>query len=128
MGENQMLRDDIVRTSRDQAVARLVEHHRWHAPGTLQRQLVAWLPIVIGGMLAGWAMTRRSRLARLCVAAAGAGCLATTIVGRQRHGGNLALLDDAEYPPLREEDDLVDEASAGSFPASDPPATRRGAW
>lgn len=120
MNEHDPLRDDLIRVSRDQALARVVPNRTEHE-GALRSALISWLPMIIGGALAGWAVTRRSRLARFCGASLGAGIFAAMTMAR-RHSGRTGLRTDAELEPFSESGDSIDEASAASFPASDPPS------
>lgn len=120
MNEHDPLRDDLVKASRNQARARIALSRPEHE-SALRLALVAWLPMIIGGTLASWAITRRSRLARLCGASLGAGIFAAMAMARQ-HSGRPGLPADAESEPLFESGDSIDEASAASFPASDPPS------
>ena len=121
MNDHDPLRDDLIRGSRQQALARAARMQPSHEESAFRQALVSWLPMIIGGTLAGWAITRRSRLAQLCGASLGAGILATFVIGRHCASA-LSTPADAELWPFPESDDSVDEASAASFPASDPPA------
>lgn len=77
-----------------------------------------WTPIVGGGLLVGFGLARRSLLG-LFIAGLG-GLIAYRSMSRQRHASDAAIQRESPPPPIS--DDVVDEASWESFPASDAPA------
>lgn len=76
-----------------------------------------WGPVVVGGLLAGYGLAR-GRLLGFAVAAIGGGLIYRALAGSCCP----TAVGHQQVPDPVIANDAVDEASWGSFPASDPPA------